>query len=35
MATAPVLKTLRDSADLRHLRQIIAGLDEGVQYPRT
>ena len=24
------LKTLRDSADLRHLRQIIAGLDEGV-----
>jgi len=30
MATAPVLKTLRDSADLRHLRQIIAGLDEGV-----
>ena len=26
----PALKTLRDSADLRHLRQIIAGLDEGV-----
>ncbi|MBB5730171.1 PAS domain S-box protein [Sphingomonas prati] len=30
MSTAPVLKSLRDSADLRHLRQIIAGLDEGV-----
>ncbi|WP_176498637.1 PAS domain-containing protein [Sphingomonas sp. HMP9] len=27
---APPLKSLRDSADLRHLRQIIAGLDEGV-----
>ncbi|WP_076068180.1 PAS domain S-box protein [Sphingomonas montana] len=30
MRAAPVLKSLRDSADLRHLRQIIAGLDEGV-----
>ncbi len=30
VATVPALKTLRDSADLRHLRQIIAGLDEGV-----
>ena len=30
MASAPALKSLRDSADLRHLRQIIAGLDEGV-----
>ncbi len=30
MASAPGLKSLRDSADLRHLRQIIAGLDEGV-----
>ena len=30
VATAPVLKSLRDSAGLRHLRQIIAGLDEGV-----
>ena len=29
-ATAPALKSLRDSADLRHLRQIIAGLNEGV-----
>ncbi len=27
---APALKSLRDSADLRHLRQIIAGLNEGV-----
>lgn len=26
----PPLKTLRDTADLRHLRQIVAGLDEGV-----
>ena len=30
MTVAPALKSLRDSADLRHLRQIIAGLDEGV-----
>ena len=30
MTAAPALKSLRDSADLRHLRQIIAGLDEGV-----
>ncbi|MGA1799409.1 PAS domain S-box protein [Sphingomonas sp. 4RDLI-65] len=30
MTAAPLLKSLRDSADLRHLRQIIAGLDEGV-----
>ncbi len=30
VAVAPALKSLRDSADLRHLRQIIAGLDEGV-----
>ena len=29
-APAPALKSLRDSADLRHLRQIIAGLNEGV-----
>ncbi|KQM67672.1 LuxR family transcriptional regulator [Sphingomonas sp. Leaf17] len=28
--SVPALKSLRDSADLRHLRQIIAGLDEGV-----
>lgn len=27
---SPSLKTLRETADLRHLRQIIAGLDEGV-----
>jgi PAS domain-containing protein len=27
---APSLKSLRETADLRHLRQIIAGLDEGV-----
>ncbi|WP_043130634.1 helix-turn-helix transcriptional regulator [Sphingomonas phyllosphaerae] len=30
MSTAPSFKTLRETADLRHLRQIIAGLDEGV-----
>ncbi len=30
MTLVPILKSLRDSADLRHLRQIIAGLDEGV-----
>ncbi|MFD1951691.1 PAS domain S-box protein [Sphingomonas arantia] len=30
MSAVPALKSLRDSADLRHLRQIIAGLDEGV-----
>lgn len=29
-SAAPALKSLRDSADLRHLRQIIAGLNEGV-----
>ena len=29
MATAS-FKTLRETADLRHLRQIIVGLDEGV-----
>lgn len=28
--TAALLKSLRDTADLRHLRQIIVGLDEGV-----
>ncbi len=27
---SPPLKTLRETADLRHLRQIVAGLDEGV-----
>jgi PAS domain S-box-containing protein len=30
VTVAPPLKSLRDSADLRHLRQIIAGLNEGV-----
>jgi PAS domain S-box-containing protein len=30
MSTAPSFKSLRETADLRHLRQIIAGLDEGV-----
>ncbi|MES3151100.1 PAS domain S-box protein [Sphingomonas faeni] len=30
MADVLPLKSLRDSADLRHLRQIITGLDEGV-----
>lgn len=28
--TAALLKSLRDTVDLRHLRQIIVGLDEGV-----
>ncbi len=27
---APSLASLRDTVDLRHLRQIVAGLDEGV-----
>ncbi|WP_230483044.1 helix-turn-helix transcriptional regulator [Sphingomonas sp. Leaf21] len=30
MSKAPPFKTLRETADLRHLRQIIVGLDEGV-----
>lgn len=30
VSAVPVLKSLRDSVDLRHLRQIITALDEGV-----